>query len=113
MRWIALTLLLLASNSGQPEIVRCERIEWNTFGDVPRTAVVFWGFDGHVMDWRWVDDVRTSPARSLDGRWHCIWFDHGRLLHVVADFAVASRTRHDVELWERNRLPHERRIRIR
>ena len=109
--WCAL-LLLAASPGLAPQATACWVIEWNTFGETPRTAIIFWGYDGQVCDWRW-DSETFQPEQVRPGHWIMTWTEHGKLLQVTAESVRHTRTREDRELAERERWPESKRRKLR
>ena len=87
-------------------------VEFNTFGDQPRTAVLYRDADGTIVDWRWFTSKDQIPRAIGDGRYVAIWDDQGRPRMVYCTSVYASRTRLDKELEERKRWPEEKRRKL-
>lgn len=111
--------LLLASLAGAspglaPAVTHCQRIEINTYGpnDNPRTALVYWGHAGNVIDWRFPTDSML-PQKVRPNLWAATWTEYGMLLRVTAENVTTSRTLKDVEWEERQKLPEHKRQRLR
>lgn len=75
---------------------------------------MFWGADGHVMDWRWLDEHKV-PWQNASGRWQLLWWETSgiRPQHVIGESLIFTRTSYDVEMKERERWPDWKRRKLR
>ena len=105
-------VLILASGPPPANEHHVAEIEINVFGDQPRAALLFREADGRIMDWRWLDDEKR-PIRLTNGKHLVVWREGDRLIVVITERLTASRTRHDVELEERQKWPEWKRRKLR
>ena len=87
-----------------------DSIEINTFGEQPRTALIYRDTDG-IRDWRWQTEANL-PTLVRPGLWLAVWNDGGKIRIVQARTVYLTRTLRDVELMERNRLPDDKRRKL-
>lgn len=86
-------------------------VEINTFGDQPRTAVIYRDADNSIVDWRWYSEGQI-PHPLGDGRYFAAWNDSGKPRTVYCRSVIYSRTREDRELSERKTLPEHKRRKL-
>lgn len=108
MRWLVLLLGLGAERTDYVEL-----IEVNTFGlDPPRTALIYRDATNAIRDWRWQND-KNLPVQVRPGLWLACWNDNDGRMRVVYTRSVRfTRTKQDVELEERAKLPEYKRRRL-
>lgn len=105
--------VLFAPRSEPPHTTEADAVEINTFGVQPRTAVIYWSAERHVIDWRWLSSPEQVPLYVKPGRYLAAWNDSGTPRIVYCRRVVLSRTKHDVELSERTKLPEHKRTKLR
>lgn len=93
-----------------PVVDYCHTIEVNTFGETPRTALIYRDLDGSIVDWRWFTD--KAMPQKVPGGYLAVWNDCGKLRSVRCDAIRYSRTREDRELAERSKLPEHKRRKL-
>ena len=89
-----------------------DTVEFNTFGDQPRTSIIYRDADGSIVDWRWYADPKQIPQPLDDGRHMAIWEDQGSLRTILCWHVRFTRTKEDRELAERAILPEHRRRKL-
>ena len=89
-----------------------ETVEVNTFGEQPRTALIYRDTDGSILDWRWLSCREQIPQSLGDGRYLAVWCDQGKPRAVHCRSVRFTRTREDRELAERGKLPEDRRRKL-
>jgi hypothetical protein len=87
-------------------------VEINTFGDQPRTAVIYRDPDNSIVDWRWLSSPDQIPQPLGDGRHVAVWSDQGKPRTVYCTSVRFTRTREDRELAERATLPEHKRRKL-
>ena len=87
-------------------------VEVNTFGDQPRTAVIYRDADNSIVDWRWLSSPDQIPQPLGDGRHVAVWNDQGKPRTVYCNSVRYTRTREDRELAERTTLPEHKRRKL-
>jgi len=87
-------------------------VEINTFGDQPRTAILYRDADDSVVDWRWYSCPNQIPRALGDGRHVAVWDDQGRPRTVYCNQVRFTRTREDRELADRSLLPEHKRRKL-
>ena len=87
-----------------------DSIEINTYGEQPRTALIYRDADG-IRDWRWQTEANL-PTLVRPGLWLTVWSDQGKIRIVRARAACYTRTLRDVELMERKHLPDDKRRKL-
>lgn len=87
-------------------------LEFNTFGDQPRTSILYRDFDGSIVDWRWYAKPDQIPVLVRPGLYVAVWNDQGKPRAVYCREVRYTRTREDRELQDRDRLPEHRRRKL-
>jgi hypothetical protein len=87
-------------------------VEVNTFGQQPRTVILYRDRDESIVDWRWYTSPDQVPKLSSKGRYSAVWNDQGKPRTVYCDTVRYTRTLDDVELAERAKLPDHSRRRL-
>ena len=103
-------LLSLALWTGPIDTVDC--VEFNTFGEQPRTSVLYWDADGHLRDWRWYAKPTQVPLLVRPGLYVAVWDDQGKPRTVYCREVTYTRTLKDREMQDRDRLPEHRRRKL-
>lgn len=88
-----------------------DTVQINTFGDQPRTSIIYRDADG-IIDWRWYTDPKQIPCPLGDGRYIAVWEDEGKPRTILCWHVNFRRTKEDIELQERAILPEHRRRKL-
>lgn len=116
-------LLLAILASGQEPLIcesRCEWIERNVVYEICRDEIgnpkvrvildqlIFWRTPNReeVIAWRFADKVRFISEGSGVS---CVWHEGDRLIRVRAKYLIHSATEWDVEVWNREVVPIDKR----
>lgn len=84
-----------------PHEYRVLAMEFNTFGVAGRTCVLYRGYDGMIVAWRWYSE--NLEPRMVNGRWVATFKcpETAEAITVRAEVVYQTRTQKDVELEER------------
>ncbi len=112
MLYLALLLAILPHDTTLRDSVSVLEVQhfYDEHGRLVFDQLIGWGEDDHVVFWRLIKTESDLPRRDWQAGGYVTTYMDGEQLRTVRAFAFRERWEsYDVELWDREALPKEKR----